>query len=138
VRGPTLTGLAVLSLAALGCGASTQTSAGDFKGPQHDVAQVIDDLGSASSGRDAKKICNNILAPALVARLRSAGGCEPVVARQLQTIDNFALKVLSVSPANPTTTATARVKSVRGGSDHVDTLTLTKAPAGWRLASLGP
>ncbi|HEX2016764.1 MAG TPA: hypothetical protein VGN69_08725 [Solirubrobacteraceae bacterium] len=140
MRLPYLVGLCAVAALSGGCAASTQTSAGNFKGEQAAIARVIDDLGSASSGRDAKKVCSTLLDPALVTRLHGEAACERAVTPQLQAIDNFSLKVEpnGIAPAQPTAKATARVRSTRGGIDHVDTLSLVKVSGAWHLSGLGP
>ena len=132
--------IALLAAAAVlaGCGA-TSTSAGNFHGEQHSVAQVIDDLSSAAQSRDTAKICNTLLASSLTAQLKSpTTDCQQAIGHQLDDTDNFNVTVQSVSIGPPPgTTATARVKSTRSGKDHVNTLTLVKQGTTWHISGLG-
>jgi hypothetical protein len=125
-----------LSLAAGGCGAQTSQSAGRFRGPQKPVAQAIDDLSSAGSKGDAKKICDSLLAKPVVQSLNQAGSdCQKAVKDQLKDADDFQLKVQSVTVNG--TSATAKVKSQFNGKDHIDTLGLVKEGPAWKIATLG-
>jgi hypothetical protein len=151
----------VLVLAGLtvgGCAATTQTSTGSFQGDAHLVAQAINDLSSAASSHDNAKICNQLLAPALVTVLnRSTGGCQRAVGNQLDDTDNFDLTVqscpnnsapnecgiapqsLSNGAANAAngTTATAWAKDIQSGHTHYDKLKLVKQSGSWRVSGLG-
>ena len=126
------------ALAAGGCGAATTSSAGSFpKGPEHDVAQVIDSFSSAASTHDPKKICDSILTSTLAASLRSgADDCQKVVGHQLDDTDSFDVTVQKGSVRISGSSATAQVKSLCNGSDRLDTITLTHESAGWRIAGI--
>jgi hypothetical protein len=136
---PALLGASLAAALLAGCGTSTTTSSSThFTGAQGAVADAISSFQSAAKNRDATKLCNQILAPALAAKLKdSGGGCKHVVGNQVNTVSNYTLTIESISPANPTTTASARVKSISNGKDHFDTLLLTKVGNGWRLSGLG-
>jgi ribosomal protein L14E/L6E/L27E len=124
------------ALSAAGCGTVTKTSAGRFNGESRAVAQKIDDLSSAGSSHEARKVCDQILSRALVARLNSArGGCQDAVRKQLEDADNFELTVQSVAVSGQA--ATAQVKSPRDGKDRVQTMKLVRESGGWRVAGLG-
>jgi hypothetical protein len=139
LRIPALLGASLAAALVAGCGTSTTTSpSAHFAGPAAAVADAISALQSAAKNRDATKLCNQILAPALAAKLKdSGGGCKHVVGNQLNTISNNTLTIESISPASPTTTASARVKSISNGKTHFDTLLLTKVGNSWRLSGLG-
>jgi hypothetical protein len=135
---PALVGAALAAAILAGCGTSTTTSSSThFSGAQGAVADTISSFQSAAKKRDATKLCDQILAPALAAKLKdSGGGCKHVVGNQLNTISNYTLTIESIAPASPTTTASARVKSISNGKDHFDTLLLTKVGNGWRVSGL--
>ena len=118
------------------CGA-TSSSAGNFKGEQANVAKTVDALSTAASSHDTGKICTKILAPAVSARLKAAGGsCTSVVGKQLDTVDTFTVTVQKVTITG--TNAQAQVKSTSNGKDKTDTLNLVRQADGtWRIASLG-
>jgi hypothetical protein len=119
-----------------GCG-STANSAAKFKGDQASVAATIDALSTAASSHDTGKICTKILAPAVSAKLKAAGGsCASVVGKQLDTVDTYQVTVQSVTVSG--TSAQAKVTSTSNGKDKTDTLNLVRLPDGsWRIASLG-
>src|SRR4051812_46970965 len=108
------------------CGTNGNDSSSDFKGEQKAVAQAIEDFQSASRKGDEDKICTDLLAPALVNKIKSAskGTCQDALNDSLQDVDSFEIDVKKVSVNG--TTATATVETDTGGDDHAtDTLTLT-------------
>jgi predicted lipid-binding transport protein (Tim44 family) len=131
-------------LAAGGCGQANNDSSGNFKGEAKQVAKAVEDLQSAARSGDQEKICNQLLAKALVQRIEAAGkggngSCPAAVKHVLRDVDGFELDVQKVTVSG--TTATARVKN-RGSGHHseVTTLTLVKegSPPDWRIGTLGP
>ncbi len=122
-----------LALGFTACGAAVSTSS--FGGEQRAVAQVIANLQSDATASDQGKICSRDLAAALVKTLDAHGGCEAAIKRQLAEIDNLEASVKSVTLAGDKATAT--VKSVYAGKQHLSTLALVKEAAGWRIAGLG-
>lgn len=124
--------LTVLALAAAGCGAS-QESAGDrFSGEERRVAQVVEDLASAGTEKDAAEICSRILAKPLVDRL-SAGGqdCEAEISKAVDDADEFELEVVRVQVTG--TTAVARVKD---GTGRSQVMGFVREGPDWRASSL--
>jgi hypothetical protein len=119
------------------CGQSSKDSAKDFRGEQKAVAQAVEDLQKAGSKRDAGKICSDLLAPALVTRIRqaSSGTCDDVLKDALADADAFELQVQKVTIDG--TKATAVVKSEASDQDRTDTLELQKVGTAWKIASLG-
>lgn len=137
-RSPSLLApVAVLSLVAAGCGTtSTTKSLTHLHGEQAAVASTISSFQSAAQSRDTGKLCKQILAPALAAKLRDGGGgCTHVVGNQLNTIENYDLTIESITVTGAS--AAARVKSISDGKTHFDTLLLTKVGSSWRLSGLG-
>jgi hypothetical protein len=131
----------LITLLAVGaCGCATTSSSNSFKGEQHAAAQAIANLQSAATSGEAGKICNQLLARALVARLNAgAGGCQQAIKKQLEEIDTFEVTVRSVTLAQHGTmqTAAANVKSVFAGKNRESTLTLAKEGGKWRISGLG-
>jgi len=116
-----------------GCGVTKKSkSAGAFTGEKKAVATVIDDLANAGKARDAKKICDSVLARELVARLVD---CQKAIKDQLKDADTFGLTATSVTIAG--TTATAKVKSQFGGNDRIEALRFVKQGPVWRVAGFG-
>ncbi len=135
MKGRLLTMLCIpaLALGVSACGSTVSTS--NFKGEQHNVAQAVADLQSHSSALEEKKVCSEDLAHAIVAKLdRAPGGCNKALETQLKEIDSFETTVESVAIAGAH--ATARVKSIYGGKNRIQTLTLAKEGGKWRIAGV--
>lgn len=129
---------AALLLVLGGCGTTATTkSARTFTGEAASVQDVINSFQSAARNRDNSKMCNQILAPALTAKLRdSGGGCTHVVGNQLNAVDNYDLTIESITVNG--TSAQARVKSQSNGNkSHFDTLLFEKVGTSWRISGLG-
>lgn len=135
--------LAAFPLVLSACGQATEDSAKDFKGEQNAVAQTVEDLQEASSKGDEDKICTELLAPALAAKIKTAGArndpkatCASTLGDSLRDADTFELQVEKV--ALDGTTATATVTSDAGGDkDRTATLQLVKDKGSWKISSLG-
>ena len=129
---PAAVAAAALLIAA--CGSST-SSTDEFKGADKQVAQVVEDLSKAGRDKDAKRICDQLLAPDVVRRLRTSGrDCTSAIDGALDDADNFELLVKDVRVTG--STARARVES-GGDKDEVETLQLVRVGGGWRIATLG-
>jgi hypothetical protein len=132
---PQLTaGLCALALAAGVGGCGETASTGGFKGESHNVAQTVSNFQSDTTAGDQKKLCENDLAATLTARLRSAGGCEAVLKRQLREIDSLNLTIESIAVSGAG--ATARVKSTYSGKSRISTLTLVKEGSRWKVSGV--
>jgi outer membrane lipoprotein SlyB len=136
----TLPPLALLAAVLLaGC---TASSSGDddtskFRGDQRLVANTVEDFESAASKGDQDKICRDLLAKALVDQYAQRGGtCEKVVDGALKDTDSFDLTVEKVTIDGQQ--ATASVKADRGKKDVMQSVTLVKQGAGWRISAFEP
>ena len=110
-------------------------SATSFSGEAAVVANAINSFQSAAQSRDTSKLCNQILAPSLVTKLKdSGGGCTHVIGNQLNAVENYDLTIESITVSG--NAAQARVKSISAGKSHFDTLLLTKVGNGWRISGL--
>jgi predicted lipid-binding transport protein (Tim44 family) len=129
--------LVALPLALGACGQTEKDSAKDFQGEQNAVAQAVEDLQKASRKGDESKICKELLAPALVQKIKTAsdGTCEKVLKDALRDVDSYELQVKKV--AIDGTTATATVTSDTGPKDRTDTLQLVKDRGAWKISTLG-
>jgi hypothetical protein len=129
--------LVALPLALGACGQAQKDSAKDFTGEQKAVAQTVEDLQKASRKGDEGKICTDLLAPALVAKIKTASKdtCEQALNDALRDADAFELQVKKVAVNG--TTATATVTSDTGPKDRTDTLQLEKVGNTWKIATLG-
>jgi hypothetical protein len=131
-----LKGLAA-GLSVLGCvlalGACGETvSPGKFSGESRNVAQTVSDFQKDATAGDQTKLCQNDLAAAVAARLKSGGGCQSALKDQLRQIDalNLTLESVTVTEA----TAQARVKSIWSGKSRLSTLTLVKEGSRWKIS----
>ena len=134
---PTLRPLPLLLAVALaGCG-QAPTSANDFKGAEKDVAATVELLQTDAQTRKPEKICSDVLARALVAKLKSTGtDCVNEMDKVSGDADDYELKVTDVTITG--STATARVKARRGGNKNaLTTFALVKEDGKWRLTDLG-
>lgn len=120
------------------CGSTTKDSAGDFRGDQKAVAQTVEDLQSASKKGDEAKICSDLLAPALLTRIKAAqkDGCEPAMKDALKDVDSFELTVKKVAISGTSATATV-TDDVGKKDDRTTTLTLVKVGNAWKISELG-
>lgn len=120
------------------CGSTTKDSATDFKGDQKAVAQAVEDLQSASRKGDETKICTDLLAPALLTKIRAAqkAGCEPALKTALKDVDSYELTVKRVAINGSTATATV-TDDVGKNDDRTSTLTLVKVGNAWKISELG-
>jgi len=122
---------ALLATGLAACGTSVSTSA--FKGEEQQVAHVVASLQSHASALEAKKICEEDLAAADVARLNAKGGCKKALETQLKQIDTFETTVESVHVSDGK--ATAKVKSVYAGKQAIVTMTFVKEDGKWKASS---
>jgi hypothetical protein len=134
-----LTPVAVLgaTLGLVACG-QAKDSAGDFQGEQRNVADVVEKLQTEGRNRNAGRICNDLLAPALVRRIEAqnqGARCADVLDPNLNDTDAFELQVEKVTITGPR--ATVDVTSEAGDDTRTDQLTLQKVGADWKIATLG-
>jgi hypothetical protein len=133
-RASSLACAAALALGASACATAVSTSS--FKGESKDVAQTIKNLQSDVTAGEQKKVCQNDLAHAVVAKLDSShGGCQQAIKDQLAEIGDFEVTIHSISVAGAT--ATARVTSKYSGKSHSSTLSLLKEGGKWKVSALG-
>ena len=124
-----------LLLAVAGCGEAATNSAEDFRGPERAVAEVVEDLQSAAEARDADRICSDILADALVDRLRSAGSsCREEMEWAIKDANDFELRVRDVAVTG--NTARATVERGAEGDQGTQVLEFTRVGGRWRATSL--
>jgi hypothetical protein len=132
-----LFGALALTVGLSACGSTVSTT--KFKGEQRAAAQAISNLQSDVRAADQQKICSNDLAASVVARLNATpGGCKQALKGQLTQIDNFDATVESVqiTGTGSKRTATARVKSIYNGKNHVTTVSLVDEGGKWKILSV--
>lgn len=130
----TLFALALVGVLLAGC--TTQSSNDDstdkFRGDQRLAANAVEDFESAAKKGDQEKICRDLLAKELATALAQHGGnCPDAVDAALKDSDTFDLTVESVSITGDDAAVKAKVD--RGKKDIVQSLTLVKQGAGWRI-----
>jgi hypothetical protein len=129
----------LLALGVTACASTTSSSS--FKGEQHEVAQTISSLQSEATAGEAQKICKNLLASAVTARLNAAsrspsgGGCTQAVKSQLTEVDSPELTIQSVQLQGASASAT--VKGTYAGKSRISMLTLVKEGGKWKISGLG-
>ena len=126
----------LLAAAIAGC-AQAPSSAGDFKGAKKEVADTIEQLQTAAQNRKPSDICSEVLARALVDKLKTSGNaCVDEMEKIVNDADDFELDVTAVTITG--TTATATVKARKGGRDGaVTTFALAREDGQWRLTNFG-
>jgi hypothetical protein len=126
----------LLVLAIAGCG-QPSSSASDFEGAKKDVADTVEQLQAAAQNRKPEDICSEVLARALVERLKSSGNdCVDEMEKIAGDADDFALDVTAVTITGAT--ATARVKARKGGKKGAVTdFSLAREDGKWRLTDFG-
>jgi hypothetical protein len=126
----TLALAAVLTLALSACGAAPSKPETE----QEKVTKVVDDLASAGSRRDAKRICTDILSKQLVAELKTAGGdCVIEMDRAIKDATDYDLQVVSVKVNGANAAAQVR----QGDKGSVATFTFVKEGGAWKASALG-
>jgi ketosteroid isomerase-like protein len=121
--------LAMTCAALAGCGA----------GPSDDqqVKTTVKAFAAATRAKDYQRLCDEILAPALVEKVRSAGlPCEVALQQGLGDVRSPQLTLGAVAVKGDTATADVRT-SAAGQAPSRDTLKLQRVRGKWRIASLG-
>jgi hypothetical protein len=126
--------LALAALAA-GCGASTSSSA-EFEGQEKAVADQVEKIQSAGEARDAKQLCDDVLATSLRDAIANAGSsCEVELDKAIRDADDFDLDVEDVTIAG--NSAVAKVKTGSGDDAATRDFEFEKEGNSWRATSLG-
>ncbi len=129
-----VTGFALAALLAA-CG-SQPSSSSNFSGEEKQVADVVEKLQSDGESRDAKGICEDVLAGSLVKQIEEAGSsCEVEIDKAIRDADDYDLEVQDVTISGDT--ATAKVKGKVGDADQVREFKFVREKAGWRATDLG-
>jgi ketosteroid isomerase-like protein len=116
---------ATLALALAGCGSSTSD----------EVHAKVEEFVHAVSAHDAKAVCENVLAPSLVARFSQEGlTCERGIQIFLASVRDPSLAVGRISVHRNAATALV-LTGARCQQLTVANLYLIKTSSGWRIAS---
>ena len=138
MRVPTAATALALAAVLAGCGSSTSSSLSSFSGEEKKVADVVEQLQSDGESRDAKGICEDVLASALVKQIQQAGStCEVEIDKAIRDADDYDLEVQDVTISQDGDAATAKVKGRVGDADQVREFKFVREKAGWRATDLG-
>jgi hypothetical protein len=116
------------------------TALGACGGGPSDEQQVrgaVEAFGDATAAKDYQRLCDRLLAPRLVEKIRSAGlPCELALEQGLGDVKDPKLTIGQITVKDKTATADIRT-SAAGQSPSRDRLELTKVGDEWRISSLG-
>jgi hypothetical protein len=120
---------AALALALGGCGSGPSDS--------EQVRSVVLGFGRATAAKNYQKLCDDLLAPRLVEKIKTAGlSCEAALRKGLGSVRDPKLTVGRIAVNGDSATADVRT-SARGQQPARVTLKLTKVGSRWMIASLG-
>jgi hypothetical protein len=101
------------------------------------VQAKVQEFVKATSSRDYKTLCDDVLAPALVAHLSAAGlRCEQAMQIALGSVKRPQLAVGRIS-INGSKAQAITLSAASGQVGSLDAINLIKTGAGWRITSLG-
>ena len=128
VRRP-LVALAAAALALGGCGSGPSDA--------EQVRSAVLAFGRATAAKDYQRLCDRLLAPRLVDKIKQAGlPCEVALQKGLGDVEDPKLTIGKIAVDGDSATADVRT-SARGQPPSRDTLKLTKVGGRWKIASLG-
>jgi hypothetical protein len=126
-RAPIIALLSALVLAAAGCGGG--------KSDQQLVRDKVHEFAVAMGARQYQTLCDQVFAPALVARLGSLGlPCALQLRQSLGIVVKPTVRIKRVVVRGKTAVANV-VSSAQNQPDSADVIGLTKTKAGWRISS---
>jgi hypothetical protein len=118
-----------LALALAGCGDSGPTD-------EQQVRTTLSAFSKATAAKDYQALCDDILAPSLIADLKKIGlPCEIALQQGLGEVQQPRLIIGDVKVTGRTATAEVRT-SAEGQPPSSDTIELEQTDKGWRIASL--
>jgi hypothetical protein len=121
---------AAIALAIAGCGKEEPT-------PEQQVRQTLDAFGKATASRDYQALCDRILAPQLIDKLKQVGlPCEVALQQSLGDVEEPRISVGKVTVTDKLAKAEVRT-SAAGQKPSQDTIELVPVGSSWRISSLG-
>ncbi len=118
--------LAAAALSLAGCGSD----------PRDQVKSKVTELGHAAASHDYRRICDDVLAPALILRLRAYGiTCERAMRIAFTGVRNPAISIGAVTVHGSTASAIT-LSMAAGQRASLETIELSKTARGWRISSL--
>lgn len=122
--------LAVLAAVLIaGCGAGPSD--------EEKVRQTLDDFGKATSAKDYQALCDHILAPTLIEKLKQVGlPCEVALQQSLGDVKDPSITVGKITVTDKVAKAEVRT-SASGQQPSQDTIELVPDGDTWRISKLG-
>jgi hypothetical protein len=109
-----------------GCGATAHQQ----------VEAKVQEFARATANRNYAALCNDVLAPALVAHLTAAGlSCEQAMRVFVSSVQNPSISVSKVTVHGSSASAVV-LASATGQPGAIESIELIDTNHGWRLASL--
>jgi hypothetical protein len=128
--------LAAGAVLVAGCGGDDAPTPGKnakrYFGDQRDVAQVVDDLASASRAGDTKRICSELFSSRLEKTIgaQAGGSCEAQVKKQLAMPDeDITVQQLAI-------TGTRALVTVKEQSGKTSRLIFARVGTDWRIDTI--
>ena len=120
---------AALALALAGCGGGPSD--------EEKVRQTLDDFGKATQSKDYQALCDRILAPKLIDKLKQVGlPCEVALQQSLGNVQDPRIVVGKITITDDLAKAQVRT-SASGQKPSQDTVELVPVDDSWRISSLG-
>jgi hypothetical protein len=122
-------GIGVLGAACAlgGCGASERQQ----------VQAKVEQFVTATAHQDTKTLCDQVLAPSLLARLSSTGiGCRQAMGIFVQSVRDPTLSIGRITVRGSTASAVA-LTGATGQRSGLEAIELVRGAHGWRVSSLG-
>jgi ketosteroid isomerase-like protein len=126
MRRPVLV-LLCASLVGAGCGGDPDPEAG--------ARETVERFAEATREKDYHALCDDILSPELVERVRAQVPCEVALRTGLEDVEQPRLTVRDVRVRGDTALAVVRTEAANQQPSE-DTLRLVRTDEGWRVASL--
>ncbi len=109
-----------------GCGASERDQ----------VHAKVDQFAKATAAKDPKTICDQVLAPSLIARLKAGGiTCNKAMQIFVDSVQNPTLSIGRISVDGPKASVIT-LTGARGQQSSLDAVELIQTDNGWRVSSL--
>jgi hypothetical protein len=122
---------------ALVAAAATLCSCGGGPTDEDQVRAAVQAFARATADKDYQRLCDELLAPKLIAQVRAAGlPCEVALQQGLGDVREPRLTLGRVTVTGASATADVRTTAA-GEAPSRDTLKLTRVAGKWRIASLG-
>ena len=123
----------VLAVIALAAGL---TACGSSPSPTDQVRAKVQQFATATAHQDAKTLCEQVLAPALVSRITAAGlSCDQAMKVFVSSVSHPTIRISKVSVHGSTASAVV-LAGASGQTSALESVGLARTKLGWRLTSL--